>query len=83
MPWPEVVHQFVQDDKMIDEKLARQRAHERNIARYRRLLHTRLTDIERRFLERRVAEERTALSMLAVATNDDQQCSSLASQPIQ
>jgi hypothetical protein len=30
---------------MIDEKLARRRAHENNIARYRRLLQTRLSDV--------------------------------------
>jgi hypothetical protein len=50
----------------IDEKLARQRAHESNIARYRHLLQTRLSDIERHFIEERLAEERTALSALAV-----------------
>ena len=31
---------------MIDEQLARLRAHRNNIARYRRLLKTKLTDIE-------------------------------------
>jgi hypothetical protein len=38
---------------MIDEKLARRRAHENNIARYRRLLQTRLSDVERHFIESR------------------------------
>jgi hypothetical protein len=52
---------------MIDEKLARRRAHENNIARYRRLLQTRLPDVERHFIESRLAEEQTALSMLALA----------------
>ena len=52
---------------MIDEKLARRRAHENNIARYRRLLQTRLSDVERHFIESRLAEEQTALSMLALA----------------
>jgi hypothetical protein len=51
---------------MIDEKLARQHAHENNIARYRRLLQTRLSDVERHFIESRLAEEQTALSMLAL-----------------
>jgi hypothetical protein len=52
---------------MIDEKLARRRAHENNIARYRRLLQTRLSDVERQFIENRLAEEQTTLSMLALA----------------
>jgi hypothetical protein len=43
------------------------RAHENNIARYRRLVQTRLSDIERHFIESRLAEEQTALSMLALA----------------
>ena len=42
---------------MIDEKLARRRAHENNIARYRRLLQTRLSDVERHFIESRLAEQ--------------------------
>ncbi|MFB9262281.1 hypothetical protein ACFFWD_03715 [Bradyrhizobium erythrophlei] len=49
----------------IDEKLARQRAHENNIARYRRLLQTQLSDVERNFIDQRLAEEQTALSVLA------------------
>jgi hypothetical protein len=51
---------------MSDEKLARQRAHENNIARYRRLLQTRLPDVERHFIEHRLAEELTSLSMLTL-----------------
>ncbi|WGR96504.1 MULTISPECIES: hypothetical protein [unclassified Bradyrhizobium] len=50
---------------MTDEKLARQRAHENNIARYRGLLQTRLSDVERHFIDQRLAEEQAALSMLA------------------
>ena len=38
---------------MIDEQLARLRTHRNNIARYRRLLKTKLTDIERQFIGRR------------------------------
>jgi hypothetical protein len=55
---------------MIEEKLARRRAHENNIARYRRLLQTRLSDVERHFIESRLAEEQTALSMLALLNRD-------------
>lgn len=51
-----------------DERSARQRAHESNIARYRRLLETRLSDVERHFIEQRLVEEQTALSVLAHAS---------------
>ena len=52
---------------MTDEELARLRAHENNISRYRRLLKTNLSDLERRFLERRLREERSAVESLAEA----------------
>jgi hypothetical protein len=42
-----------------------QYAHRQNLARYRRLLDTHLTAEERRFVERRVAEEQTALRRLS------------------
>jgi hypothetical protein len=50
---------------MTVEKLVRLRAHESNISRYRRLLETNLSDLERRFLERRLSEERSAVESLA------------------
>jgi hypothetical protein len=50
---------------MIDEKLARLRTHRNNIARYRRLLKTQLTDCERLFIEKRLSEERCAMESLA------------------
>ncbi|BAR62548.1 hypothetical protein NK6_9409 [Bradyrhizobium diazoefficiens] len=50
---------------MLDEDLARIRAHRNNIHRYRRLLRTRLSELERQFIERRLAEEQTALDALA------------------
>ena len=50
---------------MTDEKLARLRAHDNNISRYRRLLKTNISDLERRFLERRLREERSAVESLA------------------
>jgi hypothetical protein len=50
--------------KMFDEEIARLRAHGRNIGRYRRLLDTDLSDIERQFIERRLTEERSALEIL-------------------
>jgi hypothetical protein len=53
---------------MIDENLARLRAHRQNIERYRRLLETSLTVLERDFVERRIAEEESALNGLAADT---------------
>jgi hypothetical protein len=44
---------------------ALQCAHRANVDRYRRLLQTHLTDSERQFLERRIAEEQLALRRLA------------------
>jgi hypothetical protein len=53
---------------MFDEKLARLRTHRNSIGRYNRLLKTNLTELERRFIENRVAEERTAMEALAAST---------------
>jgi hypothetical protein len=53
---------------MIDENLARLRAHRQNIERYRRLLETNLTVLERDFVERRITEEESALDRLASDT---------------
>ena len=50
---------------MTDEDLARLRAHNSNISRYRRLLKTNLSDLERGFLERRLREEGSAIESLA------------------
>lgn len=50
---------------MLDQDLARIRAHRNNLSRYRRLLKTKLSDIERQFIERRLAEEQSALEALA------------------
>lgn len=49
---------------MVDEKLAQIRARTANIRRYRRLLQTQLTELERDFLRRRLQEEQDALSAL-------------------
>ena len=53
---------------MLDEKLARIRAHHNNLHRYRSLLKTRLSDIERQFVERRLSEESSALEALTSQT---------------
>ena len=50
---------------MIDEQLARLRTHRNNIARYRRLLKTELSDLERQFVERRLSEEQSDFERLA------------------
>lgn len=53
---------------MLDENLARIRAHRNNIHRYRRLMKTKLSQLERQFIERRLAEEQSALDSLTAAT---------------
>ena len=53
---------------MIDEQLARLRSHRNNISRYHRLLKTPLTDCEREFIERRLAEEQSTFRALAEGT---------------
>jgi hypothetical protein len=57
-----------------DEKIARLRAHDNNISRYRRLLKTNLSDLERRFLERRLSEEKSAVESLARAAPTPRTC---------
>src|SRR5215216_7936816 len=53
---------------MLDEKLARLRAHRNNIGRYHRLLQTSLTALERDFIAQRLSEEEAALNRLASDT---------------
>ena len=53
---------------MMDDNLARLRAHHNNISRYRRLLRTKLLPLERQFIERRLSEEEAALQSLSVST---------------
>ena len=48
-----------------DQQLARSRAHSSNIQRYRNLLQTNLTELERQFVERRLIEEQSNLESLA------------------
>ena len=50
---------------MIDENVALIRAHGNNIGRYRSLLRTNLSDLERQFIERRLNEEEVAIEGLA------------------
>ncbi len=53
---------------MIDDQLALLRAHRNNIGRYQRLLKTELTEFERRFIERRLSEERAAIEKFSACT---------------
>ena len=46
---------------MIDESWNHLRARRNNVRRYRRLLQTELTDLERRYIERRLNEEKSAM----------------------
>jgi hypothetical protein len=48
----------------MNERIARLRAHQRNIDRYRGLLKSSLSEIELRFVEQRLSEERLALALL-------------------
>jgi len=49
---------------MIDENGDHLRARRNNVRRYWRLLQTELTDLERRFVERRPNEENSAMESL-------------------
>jgi hypothetical protein len=52
---------------MIDEHLVRIRTHRKNIYRYRHLLQTKLTELERQFIEKRLTEEQSDLETLAAS----------------
>ena len=55
---------------MVDGKDALIQAHRNNIGRYQRLLKTRLTSVERRYIEGRLSEERSALQAVVGLTLD-------------
>jgi hypothetical protein len=48
----------------MNDRIARLRTHQRNIDRYQGLLKSSLSEIELRFVEQRLSEERLALAML-------------------
>ena len=56
---------------MIDQQLARLRTHRSNIQRYRNLLQTNLTELERQFVEKRLTEEQSHLERLAASLPHD------------
>jgi 5-bromo-4-chloroindolyl phosphate hydrolysis protein len=53
---------------MIDENWEHLRARRNNVRRYRRLLQTELTELERRYIERRLSEEKSAIESLTSST---------------
>ena len=53
---------------MFEQNLARIRTHRNNIHRYRRLLRTELSDLERDFIDKRMADEQAALDALVAET---------------
>ena len=56
---------------MLDVKMERLRAHQRNIDRYRRLLATHLSDLERSFVQRRMSKEQASVKGLLRETFPD------------
>jgi hypothetical protein len=60
---------------MTDFKTAQVRHHRQNIKRYCRLLATELTDLERRYLHKRIAEEHAELERLERAGQNSTQAS--------
>jgi hypothetical protein len=56
---------------MLEVNLERLRVHRKNIDRYRRLLRTHLSELERSYIERRVSEEEASLMRLLRETSAD------------
>jgi len=56
---------------MIRDKMDRLRTHRTNIHRYRRLLSTRLSELERKYIERRLNDEEASLKTLLRQTFPD------------
>ena len=54
----------------IDMRAKKILGHQRNIQRYCRLLATDLTDLERQYLHKRIAEENAALDRLSMQMNE-------------
>jgi hypothetical protein len=55
-------------ETMFEANLARIRTHRNNIHRYRGWLRTELSELEREFIEKRMADEQTALDALVAET---------------
>lgn len=50
---------------MLEETSARLRTHHKNLQRYRQLLDTGLTDVEREYISKRLSEEEAAIEALS------------------
>jgi hypothetical protein len=61
------------EPQMIDQHLARLRTHRNNIERYRNLLQTRLTELEKQFIEKRLIEEQSNLDSLVTSPRTSRQ----------
>jgi hypothetical protein len=48
----------------MDTRIVRLRTYQKNIDRYADLLETNLSEVERRYIERRMSEERLAMGLL-------------------
>lgn len=64
------IHRLVRLRQSMDMRAAKLRAHRDNIRRYKRILATGLTDLERQFVTRRLAEEESAVRELANSSRD-------------
>jgi hypothetical protein len=62
-----VAHHLARLRPQADLRSVSMRAHRANIRRYKRILQTDLTELERQFVVRRLAEERAAIQNLAQA----------------
>jgi CHASE3 domain sensor protein len=66
---------------MLEPKLAQLQARRNNIRRYRRLLNTKLTELERGFILRRLEEEEQAVESLSGGHLEIQADAALKMQP--
>jgi len=55
----------------MSERIARERAHQRNIERYEGLLKSSLNETELRFVNQRLLEERKSLAMMQLMSPSD------------
>src|SRR6202021_3909642 len=66
--WKGIQQPHSEDNRMIDENWDHLRARRNSVRRYRRLLQTELTELERRYIERRLNEEKSAMESLTSST---------------
>ena len=59
------------------QRSAQLRAHQQNIERYQRLLNSNLSEVEMKFVELRLSEERFALAMLQFMSSSNEKKNNL------